>query len=139
MSDSDLEVIRTALAKTISQHRLNTYAAIEDVVNSPAAVVEPHAVMFDQAFAMGSDRYEFNVFVMVANKVTREAQRELDGYLSGKGTKSIREFIFKNRTLGGLNVHANVEQVIKNTYNAGYTVGAVKFVGAALRVCVIVT
>lgn len=123
----------------MSQAGLNVYDAVEDIVNSPAAVIEPHEIHYTQAMRMGGDRYDFNVYLLVANKVTREAQRSLDQYVTGKGPKSIREYIFLNSSLGLPDVDACVERVVRNTYGANYTVGTTKFVGAALRVCVIVT
>lgn len=134
--------IRVAVKHTISQHGVAVFDTIEDIlVGSPVAVmVEPHLTDYEGAMNMGTDHYAFNLYVLVARKNTREAQHILDDYLSGRGPKSIREFIFRNSDLG-LNhqVDAIVEGLVKNTYNGNFKVSTTSFVGAVLRLCVTVT
>ncbi|MGW6257623.1 hypothetical protein [Streptomyces sp. NPDC055085] len=136
--NSTLGDIRKAVRDTLSQHGLNCYDTMEDVVvGSPAALVaEPHLGDFEGAFGLNSDSYEFNLFVLVARKNTREAQHILDEYLTGVGPKSIREFISRNKTLGLPDVNARVQGLVKNTYNGNFKASTTVFVGAVLRLCV---
>lgn len=133
---STIEEIRNAIKTTLSQAGLNVYETAVDVANSPAVVVEPFLSNYQGAFNMGGDYYEFNLFVLVANKNTREAQHKLDKYLTGRGLNSIREFIFHNSSLGLPDVDANVVGLVKDTYNGNFKASTTSFVGGVLRLCV---
>lgn len=142
MSDLSLGDIRVAVKNTISQAGLATFDTIEDVaIGLPAAcMIEPYVSDYEGAMRMGTDSYAFNLYVLVARKNTREAQHTLDDYLSGRGPKSIREFVFRNSDLGLQGrVDAIVEGLVKNTYNGNFKVSTTSFVGAVLRLCVTVT
>lgn len=142
MSQLTMGDIRVAVKETISQHGMVAFDTMEDViVGAPVAcMVEPFLTDYEGAMHMGTDQYEFNLYVLIAKKNTREAQHTLDDYLSGRGPKSIREFVFRNSDLG-LNgqVDAIVGGLVKNTYNGNFKVSTTSFVGAVLRLCVTVT
>lgn len=133
---SDIGDIRLAVKKTLSRAGLNVYETIEDVVNSPAVMIEPHQSDYNGAMGMAADYYEFNLFVLVARKNTREAQHTLDALITGKGPKSIREFVWHNSDLGLGDVDANVTGVLKGTYNGSFAVSTISYVGAVMRLCV---
>jgi hypothetical protein len=133
---SSLSEIRDALKQTISQSGLNVYETVPDVTNSPAAVIMPDVADYVNAMAMGGDEYHFDVAVVVAAHNIRDAQRKLDQYVTGKGEKSIREFLFRNSDLG----LSDVDCVVKGYkgYGGTFKTSTVDMVGAVLKVCVVV-
>lgn len=134
---SSLTDIRAALKATITQAGLNVYDTVQDVVNTPAAVIEPFDADFVVAMARGGDTYRFNLMVLQANTNTSNAQKILDPYLTGQGPKSIREFVFENCTLGLDDVDAVV--VSMKGYNGSPDVAGIQMIGAILRINVTVT
>lgn len=136
---SSLSQIRDAIKATVSQTGLNVYDTVPDVQNVPAVVVLPFQTNYATAMAMGGDKYEFNLAVMVQRGDSREAQERLDEYVTGKGPKSIREFIFRNCTLGLPDVDAVVEGIPKDGYGGTFDTAGFNYVGALLRLCVTVT
>lgn len=133
---SDISDIRAAVKATLSTHGLHVYDTMVDVAQTPAVLVEPYLAEYEVAFGMNSDRYEFSLYVLVANKNTAQAQRKLDEFLTGRGPKSIREFIFRNSSLGLDDVDANVTELIKGTYGGNFKVSTTAFVGGVLRLSV---
>lgn len=133
---SSLRQIRTALAATISQSGLNVYETVPDVSNSPAAVILPDDADYANAMGMGGDTYYFSVAIMVAAHNIRDAQDQLDEYVTGKGTKSVREFLFHNGDLGLPDVDSFVKGY--KGYGGSYKTAMTNSVGAVLKVCVVV-
>lgn len=131
---SSLTQIRDALKRTIIQSGLNVYETVPDVTNSPAAVIMPDIADYLGAFGMGSDEYHFDIPVLVASHNIRDAQRQLDEFVTGKGEKSVREFLFRNSSLG----LDDVDCIVKGFkgYGPGYKSATTEFVGAVLKVCV---
>lgn len=136
---STLPEIRDGIKKTLAMIELNVYDTIPSVTNVPAVVVVPWRTEYGTAMAMGGDKYEFNLGVLVQSVDPREAQEQLDAYINGKGEKSIREHIFHNCTLGLPDVDANCEGLLKDSYGGNYESAGNKYLGALLRLCVIVT
>lgn len=136
---SSLAEIRDAIAATIQQQGLNVYDTVPDVQNVPACVVIPVEADYTVAMAMGGDKYVFNLAIMVQRSETRQAQEALDEYVTGKGPKSIREFIFRNCTLGLDDVDAVVEGIPKGGYGGTFDTAGLNYVGALLRLSVTVT
>ncbi|HVX91177.1 MAG TPA: hypothetical protein VHC20_06165 [Candidatus Paceibacterota bacterium] len=133
---SSLTEIRDALKKTISQAGLHVYETVADVTNSPAAVIMPDLSNFGTAMAMGGDKYHFDIPVLVAAHNIRDAQRQLDQFVTGKGEKSIREFLFRNSDLGLDDVDCHVEGF--KGYGGNFKTSMTNQIGAVLRVCVVV-
>lgn len=115
---------------------VNAYDTVGDVTNTPAIVIEPHFANYEVAFNMGGDYYEFNVYVLVSNKITSDAQHKLDQYLTARGPKSIREYIWNNDSLGLPDVDATIQGLVKDTYSGNFKVATTSFVGGVLRLCV---
>jgi hypothetical protein len=132
---SSLTEIRDALKQTISQVGLNVYETVADVTNSPAAVISPSDSDYQRAMSMGGDEYYLDLFVSVAAHNIRDAQRQLDEFVTGQGPKSLREFIFRNRNLGLSDVDASVKGF--RSYGP-YKTAMTNSVGAVLKVCVVV-
>jgi hypothetical protein len=133
---SSLTEIRDALKATIQQSGLNVYETVPDVTNSPAAVILPDTSSYTNAMAMGGDEYEFDVAVLVAAHNIRDAQRQLDQFVTGKGEKSIREYLFRNSNLGLDDVDCHVKGF--KGYGGSFKTAMTNSVGAVLRVCVVV-
>ncbi|MFG3137702.1 hypothetical protein ACGFZA_16005 [Streptomyces sp. NPDC048211] len=134
---SSLSEIRDAIKRTVSQAGLNVYDTAPDVTNSPACVIQPSESDFKGSMRMGGDRYWFDLFVVVARTDTRESQERLDQYVTGRGPKSIREFIFHNSDLGLPDVDCFVDRM--RGYGGTFDTAGTNFVGAVLRLCVTVT
>lgn len=137
---SSLTDIRNALKHTLSQAGLQVYSTAVDVVNAPAAVVQPSrktTADFTGAMGMGGDTYYFDVIVLVADTEVTNAQHLLDQYVTGRGPKSVREFIFKNNQLGLDDVYAVAEGVY--SYGGSPRMAGIRYIGAIVRVMVTVT
>lgn len=133
---SSLTEIRDALKKTIGRSGLNVYETVADVVNSPAAVIMPDLSDFTGAMGMGGDEYHFDIPVLVAAHNIRDAQRQLDQLVTGRGEKSIREFLFKNSNLGLDDVDCVVTGF--KGYGGSFKTSMTNQIGAVLRVRVVV-
>lgn len=136
---SSLADIRTAIKATVSQFGLQAYDRVPDVANTPACVVDiaqNPSIRFSTAMAMGGDQYHFDLLILVANTDSRNAQQVLDEYVTGRGPKSIREFLFSNSGLGLPDVDCMPEKVIG--YGGSPEVAGIRMIGAVMRVCVTV-
>jgi hypothetical protein len=133
---SSLTDIRVALKATMAQAGLEVYDTVTDVVNTPAVVVEPGKTDFTNSFHQGGDTYNMNLYVLVANTDPRNAQQILDQYVTGKGPKSIRDFLWQNSTLGLADVDSVVTQM--DGYGGKFQDSGFQMIGARLRVVVTV-
>lgn len=86
--------------ETIPNLRVVDYAP--GTISPPCAVVDPSDdfVMFDSSFG-DSDTLHFDVHVFVQAAQDRSGQANLDGYLRGTGTQSVRVAIAGDATLAG--------------------------------------
>lgn len=133
---SSLTDIRVALKQTMAQAGLEVYDTVTDVVNTPAVVIEPGKIDFTNSFHQGGDTYNMNLYVLVANTDPRNAQQLLDQYVTGKGPKSIRDFLWQNSTLGLSDVDSVVTQM--DGYGGKFQDSGFQMIGARLRVVVTV-
>jgi hypothetical protein len=83
----------------------------------------------------GFDEYNFDLLVLVSRASSRSGQDELDSYITGSGSNSIRQVIFNNATLGLSETDAFVESM--TGYNASYEANGRALIGANLSVKVI--
>lgn len=130
---ASLSAIRTALKTTITAAvaGLNGYENIPESINPPAFMVVPRSTDFQKAFGRGLDSYAFDVIVLISRRDDDLAQIDLDPFITGGGSKSIRQAIFNARDLG-IGVDASVTGMAD--YGAAYTVGNTDYVGARLTV-----
>jgi len=133
MSSSSLEDIVTAVKTVldVSFAELYVYGHQEDIVNSPAAVVQPDNGDFAVAMKMGGDTYRISMYVVVARTDTTTAQYTLNQYVTGKGSKSLREFFFTHYDLGLPDVNVFVEKM--SGYGGHFDIGPTNYVGAKLH------
>lgn len=100
---ADITAIRAALATNLTSITgLRTNATVPDNVNPPYAIISLDTVDYHKAFANGLNTYNFVATVIVGRASERSAQNTLDAYCSPTGSKSIKQGIELDRTLGGL-------------------------------------
>jgi len=136
---ASLAQIRTGLIDTIvaAVPSLFGYNQVPEVTNLPALVVVPRTADFEVAMGRGADTYEFDVIVLVSRRDDRLAQTDLDAYVTGAGSSSIRAAVFATPGLGLSNVNAHVYRM--ENYGAEWNVGDLNHIGAALKVRVTTT
>ena len=71
--------IRTAIKTTISDNisGIRVYDTVDDMVNVPAAVLIPTSINFTEAMARGTDRYEFDLIVVVSRADSRSSRKTI--------------------------------------------------------------
>jgi hypothetical protein len=133
---ASFSTIRTAIKTTISNNisGIRVYDTVDDMVNVPAAVLLPTSINFTEAMARGTDRYEFDLLVVVSRADSRSGQNQLDGFINGSGDNSIRQVIFNNSDLGQSETSAVVTTM--SDYGATYAVNGVESIGARLGITV---
>lgn len=133
---SSLKSIRDALKTTIETNitSLRVYDTVPEAVELPAVVVQPISSDFDQAMGRGTDRWDFDLIVLVSWGDSDLAQDQLDAYVSGAGTDSIRQVIFQNKTLGLADVDAHVSGL--NDYGVQFQAASIDHLGATLQLIV---
>jgi hypothetical protein len=94
--------LRTGIATNLATITgLRTSAFMPDNPNPPIAVVMPSSISYDDTFNRGMQTYVFNVLVIVGRVDERTAQSNLDAFVSGTGTSSVKRAIEVDKTLGG--------------------------------------
>lgn len=136
---SSLEVIRTAIKTTLGGaiDALHTYDTVPDASNLPCVVVAPFSADFDVTMARGTDTWQIDLIVLVSDTERKVAQDQLDSFVTGAGSNSIRQAIFAARDLGlgaasGTNAHISG----MSSYGARWTMSSLGHVGAKLRLVV---
>lgn len=131
-----LGTIRTAV-KTIvagNDSALWPYDKVPEAVQVPALVVEPVTADFNVAMGRGTDTWLLDLHLLVSDADAAIGQTLLDELVSGAGTRSIRQVVFNNRTLGLQNTDAHVAQMI--AYGGQFESASVAHIGATLRLVV---
>ena len=94
--------LRTGIANNLATITgLRTSAFMPDNPNPPIAVVMPSSISYDDVFKRGMQTYIFNVLVIVGRVDERTAQSNLDAFVSGTGSSSVKRAIEVDKTLGG--------------------------------------
>lgn len=89
---------------------LRAHDTVPGQINPPAAVVRRRQINFDSTMARGSDDFLFTITLLIQFGENRNAQNQLDAYLAGSGTLSIKAAIEGEQTLGGVVDFARVAQ-----------------------------
>ncbi len=133
---ASFSTVRTAVKTTIGNNisSIRVYDTIDDMINVPAAVLIPTSITFTEAMARGTDRYEFDILVVVSRTDSRSGQNQLDAFINGSGSSSIRQVIFQNSDLGQSETSAVVTTM--SDYGATYAVNGVECIGARLGLTV---
>ena len=102
-STTTVSQIKTGLAANLATvSGLRAYAYQPDNVNTPFAWPLLDSIQYNGAMGGGLITHKFTISVVVGRSAERTAQTLLDGYLSYKGTTSIRQALESDRTLGGV-------------------------------------
>lgn len=134
-----IEQIRDAI-KTTLQARipgLTVYATVVSVVTTPALVVIPRVGSFEAGMGQGvDDTYLFDLDVLCSAVVDEAGQDALDAYVSGAGSRSIRQAVYQSRdqrgdALGLRNCKARVTGWSR--YARGFEGAGIEHVGAVVR------
>jgi len=94
-----LTAVRDALATALATiPGLNTSATAPGQVTIPIAFVLPGdpVVSFDSTMARGSDDFQLIVRLLVGQQTDYASQDEIDKYLAGTGTHSVKEAVDGN-------------------------------------------
>ncbi len=132
-----LSAIREAIAALLADLDgiVSVYARVQDATNVPCVVVDVAPSDFDVSMGRGTDTWNLDLHILVSKSDAGLGQSLLDEYVSGAGSKSVRERIFKNRKILP-DSDAHVTGLI--AYNGQYDVAAIDYVGATVR-CVVHT
>lgn len=133
---ASLTAIRDAIKTTVEANvtGMTCYDTVPDASNLPATVVVPDVASFVQAMGRGMDTYEFDLYVLVSANEMDIRQDELDTYVTGAGSASIRAAIFANKTLGLSNVDAHITGM--SVYAEKFPMASVQHIGAVLHLIV---
>jgi len=128
---ASLQEVRDGIKTTLSDNisGLRVYDVVPDYsINFPVAIVLPTSIQFNVAMQRGTDLYNFDILVAVQRAESRTAQDQLDQYITGAGSSSIRQTIFNNKTLGLDNTDATITSV--SNYAADVNLNGIDAIGA---------
>lgn len=133
---ASLKEIRDAVIATLDEAipELTGYRCPPDAPNMPAYFVQLKEGDFFAAMGRGTDRYEFDLVVMVGWTDSELSQDELDLYVCGSGAQSIRQAIFLNRTLGRDDLDASISALAEYGVKSA---ASVDHIGAVLRMSIL--
>ena len=133
---SSIAAIRTAIKTTVEAavSSLTVYDTMPDRINLPAVVVVPSASDFNVAMGRGADTHNFDLYVLTSKRETGLAQDDLDAFITGAGSASIRQVIFSARALGLSDADEHV--VGMRGYGGSFSFADIDHVGAILEVVV---
>lgn len=134
---ANITAIRAALKSTIETAipKLRVFATMPDVTEGHSVLIDPQECDYAKTMQRGMDEYSFSLYVMVPWVETRKAQDNLDPYVSGHGSLSVRQAIYKDPTLGGVVEDAFVKGM--RSYGGHFQVAKIQHVGAILDLTVI--
>jgi hypothetical protein len=131
---ANMSQIRDGLKTTVENiSGLRCYDVIPDnALNFPIALFIPTNIEFDLAMQRGTDLYSFDMIVAVQRTDARTAQDKLDEFVTSSGSKSIRQIIYNNKTLGLADTDARV--VNMSNYSADFNLNGIDGIGANLLI-----
>lgn len=102
-------------------------------VSTPAAIVTGPAINYDSTMARGSDDFTFTVTLLVSRAWDRAAEQQLDGYLAGSGSTSVKQVL--EATPAGLGVSGvDFVRVVSTTEPDSIEVGTIAYLGVLITV-----
>jgi hypothetical protein len=119
---------------------LNCYAYTPNAVAEPAFVVGEVSIDFDEAFGRGMDRLTVACRVLVSAADDKSGQGNLDAYLAGSGSSSVKAALEAARGAPGslaLSGAADDLRVMRMSGYRMYQVGDDHYYGAEFTVLVI--
>ncbi len=98
---STIGAVADALETTLENiSGLKVFSEAEDIATPPCAIINHSSTEFDESMQRGLDLINFEVFIVVQRSNLRTALDNLQEYTTGSGSKSLRQVIFNNSTLG---------------------------------------
>ena len=134
---ASLEQIRDGIKATLEAAIpfLQVYDTVPDAANIlPACIVIPTAADFNVAFQRGTDRWDFDLYILASYAEASLGQDALDNLISGAGPNSIRAAIFATKSLGLSSTDANISGM--GNYGTTFDVAGIDHVGATLQLVV---
>lgn len=135
LRDSIITVLTDSLPE---EQGVSLYAKVVDRANLPAIVVQPADATFPFTMGRAQDEWQFDLVVMVPFADTVLAQDQLDQFLSGSGSLSLRQIFMRTRGLGRSDVQSAYVAGISD-YGASFTMAGVDNIGCKLRMVVTTT
>lgn len=111
---ASIDALRTALVTTLEGNisGFKCYRMVpENALVVPCALIELDSTNFMVSMGRGTDTHQITLLVLVSYNHSEIAQTNLDPYVAGSGTRSIREVIWNNRDLGVSGWNATVTQM----------------------------
>ncbi len=133
---ASLEQVRLAFKATV-EAAIPNFMVHELVVAKPVppcALLTPEEADFAVAMARGTDTWSFEVDVLAPTADLAVGQSVLDQYVTGAGSKSIRQVIWNARSLGLAGTDAHIAGLVR--YGGLYEYAGGQHVGATLRLIV---
>lgn len=132
--------LRDAIVSTLGDALpgVHLYAKVPERTNLPAIVVQPAEATFPFTMGAAQDEWQFDLVVMTSFGDAGLAQDQLDTFLSGSGTTSLRHIFMRNKQLGRNDVLAAYVSGMSD-YGSNFTMAGVENIGCKLRVIVATT
>jgi hypothetical protein len=134
---ASVDQIREALKTTIEANvsGMHVYKYVPEAANVlPCVVVIPFTGDFAQAMGRGLDQWIFDLLILVSASDDQVRQAELDAYVTGAGSSSVRQAIYNNKTLGRTDCDAYVSEMTE--YGMRFPVAEIEHIGARLKLIV---
>ena len=128
--------VQNAIPTVGAKSGLRGYNQVTDVTQLPAMVVMPSRDTADFTGAMGRglDTWRFDLYLLVQRGDVQVAQAALDEYVSGSGSRSLRQIFYEDSTLGGVVDDAFCEGI--REYGGKFQTARIDHVGAIVRLTV---
>ena len=133
---ASLSSIRSGLSTRLATiSGLSVYSYVPDSIEPPTAVVGVmSSVDYDSTMSRGSDLYEIPLYLYVSRVDAELSQDSLDEFLAGSGSKSIKQAIEGDSTLGGV---VSSARVVEASNYGVYTINSIDYLGVEFNVEII--
>lgn len=129
----NLSAVRSAIANAASSvtPTLNAYAYVPDAASVPGFYVGGLEIDYDLTNGRGSDNITFSCLVFVSATSDQSGQAQLNDYLNGSGSSSLKTALESDPTLAG----ASYTVEVARAQNYGFhRIGEATYLGAELVV-----
>ncbi len=133
---ASLSSIRSGLSTRLATiSGMSVYSFVPDSIEPPTAVVGVmSSVDYDSTMSRGSDLYEIPLYLYVSRVDAELSQDSLDEFLAGSGSKSIKQAIEGDSTLGGV---VSSARVVEASNYGVYTINSIDYLGVEFSVEII--
>lgn len=114
---------------------------VPDMATEPMVWLKPNLISYDQAYGPhGFEKLEFDVVLVVSRADDQASQQNLDAYIHGTGTLSIKRAIESGREQYGGTAYLGILEDLQvqscDSYQY-YILGDTRFLGATFKLLVI--